>query len=70
MKLRLEQIVEMYEAKNALINDLTLRAISNRPQKMVLLEGASGVGKTTLVNAIMEHFQEKYPDRFVFNAHL
>ncbi len=59
MKLKLEQIVELYEAKNAITKDLTLRAMSIRPQKMVLLEGPSGVGKTTFVKAIVEHFQEK-----------
>ncbi len=64
--LTLSQIVGLQEAKEVLMDDLNLRAIGNRPQKMILLEGASGGGKTTLVKAIADHYIMKYPDRFQY----
>ncbi|NJD76269.1 MAG: AAA family ATPase [Candidatus Methanoperedens sp.] len=64
--LTLLQVVGLEKAKQMLCDDIILRAISNRPQKMVLLEGASGGGKTTLVHAVVHHFQEKYPNRFSY----
>ncbi len=64
--LTLSQIVGLEKAKQMLSDDIILRAISDRPQKMVLLEGASGGGKTTLVHAIVNHFQTKYPNRFQY----
>lgn len=66
MKLKINQIIELDEAKECLIQDLTLRAVSDRPQKMILLEGVSGCGKTTLIKAAVEHFKEKYPNRFEY----
>jgi len=64
--MKLEQIVGLDEAKKVLHRELTLRAVKDQPQKMILLEGASGCAKTTLVEAITKEYMDKYPNRFVY----
>jgi SpoVK/Ycf46/Vps4 family AAA+-type ATPase len=65
-ELKLEQIVGLEDVKESIINDLLLRVNKDQPQKMILLEGPSGTCKTTLAEAIVKHFQEKYPGRFIY----
>ncbi len=62
----LEQIVGLEEAKEVITNDLTLRINNDKPQKLVLLEGPSGGGKTTLVEKVVEDFKRKHPTRFKY----
>ncbi len=65
-KLKLEQIVGLNEAKSVITNDLRLRVVKTYPMKMTLLEGSSGCGKTTFVEAVIDYFKEKHPDRFEY----
>jgi len=61
------QIVGMDEAKDIITRDIRLRAAVETEQKLILLEGPSGVAKTTLVEAIVKESLIKYPDIFEFH---
>ncbi len=61
-------IVGQDEAKEILEMELTLRAKIDQPQKIIILEGFMGSGKTTLVNAICHEFEKKFPDTFIYQS--
>ncbi|MBU1082446.1 MAG: AAA family ATPase [Spirochaetes bacterium] len=60
------QIVGLEEAKEIINRDIRLRASTETKQKLILLEGPSGVAKTTLIEAIIKENILKYPDIFEF----
>ncbi len=64
--MELEKIIGLEEAKESMELDLLARAKGDQPQKMILLEGASGTCKTTLVQAMFNKYITLYPDRFVY----
>lgn len=57
-------IVGQMDAKTALENNLRLRAVKEQGQKIILLEGHPGTGKSTLVSEICKKYTTQYPDRF------
>lgn len=57
-------IIGQKDAKIALEDNLRLRAVKDQGQKIILLEGPTGTGKSTLTESIINHFKNKYPDRF------
>jgi AAA+ superfamily predicted ATPase len=59
-------IVGQDEAKNAIEKNLYIRAYEDEPQKLIMLEGSSGTGKSTLIMNICAEFVKKYPTRFVY----
>jgi len=62
----IENLIGLDEAKKVLEQDLLLRAIKDKPQKLIILEGPSGTGKTTVVNTVVKKFIDKYPGRFFY----
>lgn len=59
-------IVGQNEAKQSLEENIKLLALLDQPQKIILLEGAQGTGKTTLIEAICSKFIKLYPGRFTY----
>lgn len=59
-------IVGQDDAKMALEDNLRLRATKNQPQKIILLEGFPGTGKSTLISEMCKKYLNKYPDRFEY----
>ncbi len=64
--MKIEQIIGLQEAKKVLNIELTLRAVKDQPQKMLLFEGASGCAKTTLIELMVKTYMEKYSNRFEY----
>lgn len=59
-------IVGQVDAKTALEDNLRLRAIKNQDQKIILLEGPTGTGKTTLTQAVIKDYMKRFPGRFEY----
>lgn len=59
-------IVGQDEAKTSLEDNLRLMEVADQPQKIILLEGPQGTGKTTIVKAVCGSFVSKNPDKFLF----
>lgn len=59
-------IVGQEDAKKALEENLRLLALIDQPQKIIMLEGSQGTGKTTLIEAMCSHFMNQYPGRFTY----
>ena len=61
-------IVGLIQAKEALTRQLKLRVALDQPLKLILLEGPVGTGKSSIIIAICEDYQTKYPKRIVYRV--